>query len=111
MLNYDDDDDHGQGYGQTKEAFRAFTKDDILQPYLSDTDFRSSNVRADDVGYDFNVFDIRFQQNFTASQPIKLEFKFVGFVPNDINGYGLVLTNKLVSISSDGQLQFDLIWV
>ena len=53
--------------------------------------------------------NIRHQQNFTASQPIKLEFKFDGVVPNDRNGYSLVLTNKLVSVSSDGQLHFDLI--
>ena len=47
-LNFDDD-DHGQGYHQIKEAFRALTKDDILQPYISDDDFISSNARVDDV--------------------------------------------------------------
>ena len=31
LLNYNDD-DYSQGYGQIKEAFRAVTKDDILQP-------------------------------------------------------------------------------
>ena len=31
LLNYDED-DYNQGYGQIKEAFRALTKDDILQP-------------------------------------------------------------------------------
>ena len=46
---------------------------------------------------------------FTNSQPIKVEFKFEGVVPNDFNGYALVLTNKLVSIGSDGQRHFDLI--
>ena len=30
-LNYDDD-DYSQGYAHIKEAFRALTKDDILQP-------------------------------------------------------------------------------
>ena len=108
LLNYDDD-DCNQRYGQIKEAFKALTKDNILQPYISDDDFRSSNVRADDVGYNLYVFDIRYQKNFTASQPIKVEFKFDGVVPNDINGYALVLTNKLISISSDGNRHFDLI--
>ena len=51
LLNYDDDDDYAEGYSQNKEAFRALTEDNIFQPYLSDDDFRSSNVRADDVGY------------------------------------------------------------
>ena len=108
LLNYDDD-DYSQGYHQIEEAFKALTKDDILQPYISEEDFRSSNVRADDVGYNLYVFHIRYKKNYTASQPIKVEFKFDGVVPNDVNGYALVLTNKLVSISSDGQRHFDLI--
>ena len=33
LLNYDDD-DYAQGYAQIKEAFRALTKNDILQTYL-----------------------------------------------------------------------------
>ena len=32
-----------------KQAFRALGKDDILQPYISDDDFRSSN-NANDIG-------------------------------------------------------------
>ena len=108
LLNYDDD-DYSQGYHQIKEAFRALTKDDILQPYISDDNFRTSNVAANDVGYNLYVIDIRHQKNFTKSQPIKVEFKFEGVVPNDVNGYALVLINKLVSISSDGQRHFDLI--
>ena len=108
LLNYDDD-DYSQGYHQINEAFRALTKDDILQPYISEADFRRSNTAANDIGYNLYVFDIRYQKNFTNSQPIKVEFKFDGVVPNDINGYALVLTNKLVSVSSDGQRHFDLI--
>ena len=108
LLNYDDD-DFGQGYHQIKEAFKALTKDDILQPHISQDDFRTSNVAANGIGYNLYVFDIRYQKNFTNSQPIKVEYKFEGVVPNDINGYALVLTNKLVSISSDGQRHFDLI--
>ena len=96
------DDDYSQGYGQINEAFGALTKDDILQPYILDQDLRSSNVRADDVGYNLYIFDIGYQQIFTAFRPIRVEFRFDGVVPNDINGYALVLTNKLVSVSSDG---------
>ena len=108
LLNYDDD-DYSQGYHQIKEAFKALTKDDILQPHISEEDFRTSNVGADDVGYNLYVFDIRYQKNYTASQPIKVEFKFDKVVPNNVNGYALVLTKKIVSISSDGQRHFDLI--
>ena len=57
LLNYDDD-DCSQGYHQIKEAFKALTKDDILQPYITEQDFRTSNVRAADVGYNLYVFDI-----------------------------------------------------
>ena len=78
---------------------------------MSYHDFRYSNARADDVGYTQYVFDKENQQNFTASQPIKVEFKFDGVFSNDFNGYALVSTNKLVSISSDGQRHFDSIQV
>ena len=108
LLKYSED-DYSQGYHRIKEASKALTKDDILQPYISEEDFRSSNAAANDVGYNLYVFDIRYQKNYTASQPIKVEFKLDGVVPNDVNGYALVLTNKLVSISSDGQRHFDLI--
>ena len=44
LLNYNDD-VYSQGYDQIKEAFRALTKDNILQPYITEDDFRSSNDR------------------------------------------------------------------
>ena len=106
LLNYSDD-NYSQGYGQIKEAFKALTKDNLLQPYISDDDFRSFN-NGDNIGYNIYVFDIRYQKNFESSQPIKVEFKFDGVVPAGIYGYALVLTNKLFSISSDGQRMFDL---
>ena len=52
---------------------------------------------------------MRYQKNFTNSQQIKVELKFDGVVTDDINGYALVLTDELVSISSNGQRHFDLI--
>ena len=106
LLIYNND-DYAQGYHQIKEAFKALTKDDILQPYISDEFFRSSNVAADDVGYNLCIFDIRYQKNYTTSQPIEVEFEFDGVVPDNVNA--LVLTNKLISISSDGQRHFDLV--
>ena len=109
ILLYYDDDDYSQGYHQFKEVFKALTKDHILQPYISEEDFRSSNAVANDVGYNLYVFEIRYQKNYTTSQSIKVEYKFDRLVPNNVNGFALVLTNKLVSLSSDGQRHFDLI--
>ena len=106
LLNYNDD-DYSQGYGQIKEAFKALTKDNLLQPYISDADFRSSND-DNNIGYNIYVFDIRYQKNFESSQTKRVEFKFDGVVPAGIYGYALVLTNKLISLSSDGQRMFDL---
>ena len=106
LLNYNDD-NYSQGYGQVKEAFKAVTMDNLLQPYISDADFRSSN-NGDIIGYNMYVFDIRYQKNFESSQPIKVEFKFDGVIPAGIYGFALVLTNKLISVSSDGQRMFDL---
>ena len=106
LLNYEDD-DYSQAYGQIKEAFRALTKDDILQPYISDSDFRSSND-GNNIGYNIYAFDIRYQKPFENSQPVKVEFKFSENIDAGIYGYALVLTNRLISITSDGQRMFDL---
>ena len=106
LLNYNDD-DYSQGYGQIKESFKALTEVNLLQQYQSEHDFRSSND-GNNIGYNIYVFDIRYQKIFESSQPIKVEFKFDGVVPTGIYGYALVLTNKLISISSDGQRMFDL---
>ena len=53
-----DDDDYSQGYGQIKEAFKALTKDAILQPCISENDFGSS-IDGDNIGYGLYAFDIR----------------------------------------------------
>ena len=106
LLNYEDD-DYSQGYGQIKEAFKALTKDDILKPYISEDDFRSSN-EGNSIGNNIYAFNIRYQKNFENAQPVKIEFKFSENIPAGIYGYALVLTNKLISISSDGQRMFDL---
>ena len=106
LLNYEDD-NYSQGYGQIKEAFRALTKDDILKPYISEDDFRSSN-ETNIIGYNIYAFDIRYQKNFENAQPIKVEFKFSENIAAGIYGYALVLTNRLASITSDGQRMFDL---
>ena len=52
---------------------------------------------------------MKYPKTLEISQPIKEEFIFQENVPAGIYGYALVLTNKVVSVSSDGQRQFDLI--
>ena len=106
LLNYDDD-VYSQGYGLIKEAFKALTKDDILQLYISEDDFRSS-IEGNNIGYNIYAFDIRYQKTFENAQPVKVEFKFSENFNAGIYGYALVLTNRLASITSDGQRMFDL---
>ena len=73
LLNYDDD-DYSQGYGQIKEAFKALTKDNILQPYISEDDFRSDS-KGNSIGYNIHIFDIRYQKDYQSGQSVKIEFK------------------------------------
>ena len=81
-LNYDDD-DYSQGYGQIIEAFRAVTHDDILQPYISEDDCRSSND-GNDIGYNLHSFNTRYQKSFESTQPVKVELNFSENVPAGI---------------------------
>ena len=106
LLNYDDD-DYSQGYGQIKEVFKALTKDNILQPYISENDFRSDN-NGNNIGYNIHVFDIRYQKNYQSGQSVKIEIKLDKIVPAGVYGYALV-SNRLVSISSDGDRMLDLV--
>ena len=94
LLNYNDD-NYSQRYHQSKDGFKVLTKDDILQPYISDDDFKSSNFGANGIGYNLYVFDIRYQKNYTNSQPIIVQHKFDGVIPDNINGYALVLTKQV----------------
>ena len=100
LLNYDDD-DYSQGYGQIKEAFKAIPKDDILKPYITEDDFRSSN-EGNKIGYNIYAFDTRCQKNFENAQPVKVEIKFSENIPAGIYLYALVLTNRLTNVTSDG---------
>ena len=111
MLAYEenyDADDFSQGGRLTMEAFRALTKGDMLQPYISDHDFRSFS-EGNDVGYNLLIIDKRDQKKITAFQSIKVEFKFDGVVPSNIIAYDLVSTNTVLNVSSDGQKHFNLI--
>ena len=110
LYDYDDD-DYSQSYTQIKEVFRALTKDNVLQSYIADDDFRSSVTGFNNNECNKKVFDIRYQQNSTACPSNKVEFLLNGVVLNDINGYALVLSIKIVSQGSDAQKHFDLFQV
>ena len=106
FLKYNDV-DYSQGKSQTKEAFKALTKGNILQPYKLEDDSRSSND-DDYIGYNIYAFDKRHQKISESAQPIKVEPNFDGVILAGIYGFSLVLTNMSVSISSDGQRMLDL---
>ena len=60
--------------------------------------------------YKFQVFDLSKQKDHSASHPIRLEVKFDAAIDvADYIAYALVLTPKLISISSDEQRHLDLI--
>ena len=65
LLNYDDD-DYNQGFGQIKEAFKALTKDNILQTNIYDNDFRSLKYN-NDIGYNLYFFDIWIEKFWKCS--------------------------------------------
>ena len=69
LLNYNDD-DYSQAYGQIKEAFKALTKDNLLQPYISEHDFRLSND-DNDIGYNIYAFDMGYQKNLKVLSQLK----------------------------------------
>ena len=63
--------------------------------------------------YNLYVFDITNQKEHIAAQPIIVDFKFYNVRDvnvRDYTAFALVLTNRLVSISSsDGKRMFDII--
>ena len=79
LLNYNDD-EYSQGCGHIKEAFKALTKDNVLQPNISEDDFRFSDV-GDNIGYNIHCFDIRYRKNFQSAQAVKVKFKLDGVIP------------------------------
>ena len=82
-----------------------------LQPYITQSDFVTSCVHRDgNPDYKSFLSEILHHQIYISAKRIKVRFDFRAAVPAATNliGYDLLLTNKLVSVSSDGQRQFDL---
>ena len=108
--NYPDDgiecdydrDKYDQAYSEIENFYLLKSETNLLNPFIDLHKFRTN--------YNFYVFDLSKQKDPIGSQPIRLEFKFNAAIDvADYIAYALVLTPKLISISSDGQRHFDLL--
>ena len=94
-------------YNEPYNEIRRFYKDYIKgegSPYITFKDFKEI--------YNLWVFDLRAQKETPSPQPIQVNFKFrTGYdaVANNYQATALVLTQKIISVSSDGARQFDII--
>ena len=97
-----DRDKYDQAYSEIENFYLLKSETNLLNPFIDLHKFRTN--------YNFYVFDLSKQKDNIASQPIRLEFKFSAAINvADYVAYALVLTPKLISISSDGQRPFDLL--
>ena len=95
-------DKYDQAYSEIENFYHLNSETHLLNPFIDLNKFRTN--------YPLFVFDLSKQKDIIASQPIRLEFKFNAAIDvADYIAYALVLTPKLISISSDGQRHFDLI--
>ena len=94
-------------YNEPYNEIRRFYKDYIKgerAPYISFKDFK--------VLYNLYVFDLRAQKDNLSAQPVRPAFKFcAGFnvIANNCQAVALVLTQKVISVSSGGVRMFDVI--
>ena len=97
-----DRDKYDQAYSEIENFYHLNSETNLLNPFIDLHKFRTK--------YPLFVFDLSKQRDIIASQTIRLEFKFNAAIDvADYIAYALVLTPKLISISSDGQRHFDLI--
>ena len=93
---------YDQAYSEIENFYQLKSQTNLLNQIID-----LHKVRTN---YNFYVFDLSKQKDNIASQPIRLEFKFNAAIDvADYIAYALVLTPKLMSISSDGQRHFDLL--
>ena len=94
-------------YNEPYNEIHRFYKDYIKgegSPYITYKDFKEL--------YNLWVFDLRAQKDNPSAQPISVRFKFrAGYdaVANNYQATALVLTQKIISVSSDGYRQFDVL--
>ena len=94
-------------YNDAYEAVRNYYYDFMegkSSPYLTFKDLKTL--------YPFLLFDLRAQKEYLASQPIYIDIEFAeGFdaVGGDYMGIAVSSSRKVLSVSSDGKQQFELI--
>ena len=94
-------DNYEQAYGQLINFTKKYC---TVSAFISQSAFRND--------YNFYVFDLSHQKEYISSQPIRIDFKFrngFDYTTVGYDAFALVLTKKVISISSDGQRQFNLI--
>ena len=98
-----DRDKYDQAYSEIENFYTLHSECNLSNPFIDLHKFRTND--------NFYIFDLsKRKDDQIASQPIRLEFKFSA--ANDVAdyiAYALVLTPKLISISSDEQRHFDLL--
>ena len=75
-----------------------------VAPYISFKDFKEL--------YPFIIFDLRANKDMVSSQSVQAKFRFrAGYdaVGQNLQAIGLLLTQKIISVISDGQRQFDIV--
>ena len=93
-------------YNEPYNEIRRFYKDYIKgegSPYITFEDFKEL--------YNLWVFDLRAQKDNPSAQPISINFKFRAGYDAVATNYQAtaLLTQKIISVSSDGSRQFDII--
>ena len=105
-------DKNSQVNGEILSCIRHLAKDNILKPYFIQKVFITSNNYPEGIpGYDLYVFDLRDHQYYSSAQRLKVRFKFRPAFPaaTSLIGFVLLLANELLSVSSVGQRQFELV--
>ena len=90
-------DKYSQAYGEVRSCFSHLAQYNILQRYITQKDFvTSNNYPEGNPGYNLYVFHIRHHHEYSSPQPIKVSFDYRPAVPAATNliGYALLLTNK-----------------
>ena len=92
-------------YNEDFKEIVSFNKDynglpHNIKPYINHRTFKNN--------YRIYVFDTRYQRDHIGPQPKQLNFQFSAAVA-DVICHALVLTRKVISVSSDGNKMVDII--